>query len=179
MARGVGWRAAGAAGAAVSLAVLLALGWPAVSRWFQAVPPEAWFCHSLLGLAVGGEPDGPVANGERIYQEGRAGSGRPIGNSLNLAGGCASCHGRDGRGRAFGGTLLEITPSALARADNRPPYTEETLRAAIRDGVDPAGRPLDPLMPRWRLGARDLNDLLAYLRTLPGSAPPAGSAKNS
>lgn len=172
-------RAALAAGAALSLAVLLAVGWPTVSGWLQAVPPEAWFCHSLLGLAVGGGADGPLANGERIYGEGRGARGRPVENSLNLAAGCASCHGRDGRGRAFAGGLLDITPGALARAGSRPPYTAETLRAAIRNGVDPAGRLLDPLMPRWRLRERDLNDLLAYLRTLPGGARPAGSPKNS
>jgi len=179
MGRGVPWRTALAAGAALALAILLAAGWPTLSRWLQAVPPEAWFCHSLLGLAVGGETDGPLANGERIYQEGKAASGRPIENSLDLAAGCASCHGRDGRGRAFGGRLLDVTPAALARDGSRPPYTPETLRAAIRDGVDPPGRPLDPLMPRWRLGERDLNDLLAYLRTLPGGARPAGFAKSS
>ena len=179
MARSGRWRVAGGAGAALTLAVLLTLGWPALSRWLLAIPPEAWFCHSLLGLAVGGEADGPLANGERIYQEGRAASGRSIGNSLNLAGGCAPCHGRDGWGRAFAGVLLDITPGALARAGSRPPYTPETLRAAIRDGADSAGRPLDPLMPRWRLGERDLNDLLAYLRTLPGGARPAGFPKNS
>ncbi len=179
MGRVARWRTAGAAGAALSLAVLLVAGWPTVTGWLQAVPPEAWFCHSLLGLAVGGEADGPLANGERIYQEGRAGGERPIENSLNLAAGCASCHGRDGRGRAFAGTLLDITPGALAWAGSRPPYTAGTLRAAIRDGVDPAGRPLDPLMPRWRLRERDLNDLLAYLRTLPGGTRPVGSSKNS
>ncbi len=30
-----------------------------------------------------------------------------------------------------------------------PPYAEETLRRAIRRGFDPAGEPLDELMPRW------------------------------
>ncbi|MCI0371657.1 MAG: cytochrome c [candidate division NC10 bacterium] len=179
MGQAVRWRVAGAAGAALTLAVLLAVGWPVVSRWLQAVPPEAWFCHSLLGLAVSGEADGPLANGERIYQEGKTASGRPVENSLNLAAGCAPCHGRDGRGRAFAGRLLDVTPAALALADGRPPYTAETLRAAIRHGTDPAGRPLDPLMPRWRLSERDLNDLLAYLRTLPSGDRPAGSAKNN
>lgn len=179
MGRDVRWRTAGAAGAALALAALLAVGWPTLSGWLQAIPPEAWFCHSLLGLAVGGEADGPLANGERIYREGRAAGGRPIENSLNVAGGCASCHGRDGRGRAFAGALLDITPGALARGGSRPPYTVQTLRAAIRDGTDPAGRPLDPLMPRWRLGERDLNNLLAYLRTLPGGARPPGPPKNS
>ena len=29
-----------------------------------------------------------------------------------------------------------------------------------------AGRPLDLMMPRWRLFGRDLDDLIAYLKTL-------------
>lgn len=55
-----------------------------------------------------------------------------------------------------------------------------TLRAAIGDGRGhPLGWPLDPLMLRWRLAARDLSDLLAYLRTLPGGPRTRGSEKNS
>lgn len=170
---------AAAAAGVLALTVLLAVGWSTLRGWLQAIPPEAWFCHSLLGLAVGAETEGPLANGERIYQEGRTASGRPIENSLNLAAGCVACHGRDGRGRPLGGTLLDITPGALARGDGRPAYTPAALRTAIRDGRDPLGRPLDPLMPRWRLAERDLRDLLAYLRTLPGSARPPGLEKNS
>lgn len=47
-----------------------------------------------------------------------------------------------------------------------PPYTEETLKRAITRGLDPAGEPLDDLMPRWSISEADLNDLVAFLKTL-------------
>ena len=47
-----------------------------------------------------------------------------------------------------------------------PPYTEETVRRAIAEGLDPAGKPLEAPMPRWRMPERDLDDLAAYLKTL-------------
>ncbi len=48
----------------------------------------------------------------------------------------------------------------------RPAYTEETLKRAIREGIDSNGRPLDPLMPRYPLNDRELDHLIAYLKTL-------------
>ena len=61
-----------------------------------------------------------------------------------------------------------LRSAATAR---RPAYTEETLAAAVGRGIDPAGRALDPLMPRYELDAGAMGDLAAYLRTL--SAAPA------
>ena len=43
---------------------------------------------------------------------------------------------------------------------------------ALRDGVDPAGRPLSPTMPRYAVSAADAKALGAYLRTLGEQAPP-------
>jgi len=48
----------------------------------------------------------------------------------------------------------------------RPAYTEETLAKAIRRGVDPADRPLNPTMPRYTLSDTDMSNLLAFLTTL-------------
>lgn len=61
-----------------------------------------------------------------------------------------------------------LRSAATAR---RPAYTEETLAAAVGRGIDPAGRALDPLMPRYEMDAGAMGDLAAYLRTL--SAAPA------
>jgi mono/diheme cytochrome c family protein len=49
---------------------------------------------------------------------------------------------------------------------DHPPYTDPTIERAITRGVDPANKPLDWTMPRWEMTAGDLDDLLAYLKTL-------------
>ena len=55
----------------------------------------------------------------------------------------------------------------------RPPYDEETLERALKEGLDAAGRPLDPLMPRYDLSPEDFAALTAYLRGL-SEAPSPG-----
>ncbi|GAB4559692.1 MAG: hypothetical protein Kow0047_05720 [Anaerolineae bacterium] len=51
--------------------------------------------------------------------------------------------------------------------EEHPPYTEETLKRAIREGIDPAGNPLKWPMPRWQMSDEDLDDLVEYLKSLP------------
>ncbi len=115
---------------------------------------------------------------------------------------CASCHRRSGFGSSDGGVYVpRVTGPSLfqaglpRRADLfrdlyqevqprpygervrdprvRPPYTPETLAVALREGRDPAGRRLDPLMPRYRLSDGEAGELAAYLRHL-GAAPSPG-----
>ncbi len=50
--------------------------------------------------------------------------------------------------------------------EEHPPYTEETLRKAITERIDPAGEPLDAVMPRWQMSERDLDDLVEFIKTL-------------
>jgi cytochrome oxidase Cu insertion factor (SCO1/SenC/PrrC family) len=115
---------------------------------------------------------------------------------------CASCHRRSGFGSSEGGVYVPrvtgpslFQPGLLRRADLfrdlyqevqprpygervrdprvRPAYTPETLAVALREGKDPAGRRLDPLMPRYRLSDEEAGELAAYLRSL-GTAPSPG-----
>ena len=108
---------------------------------------------------------------------------------------CASCHRRSGYGSVEGTTVVPpITATALFGSDpahradlfrklfqedlsarawasvrdprTRPPYTEATLAATLRDGRDPTGRELDPLMPRYRLDPEAMAELVTYLKTL-------------
>ncbi len=113
---------------------------------------------------------------------------------------CATCHRRSGFGGVEGtvavpaitapalfaeppptGLLFralfqeQLAPQPWSRVRTgspRPPYGDATLAAALREGHDPTGRALDPLMPRYRLSEGDLADLTAYLRTLGAAEPP-------
>ena len=59
----------------------------------------------------------------------------------------------------------------------RPAYTDETLAAVIRFGVNPSKRELNPVMPRYLLDDRDMSILIAYLKTLSAEHSPGVSKK--
>ena len=46
------------------------------------------------------------------------------------------------------------------------PYDEAAIKRAITEGVAPDGEKLDWPMPRWSMSDQDLDDLVAFLRTL-------------
>ncbi|MBI3077704.1 MAG: c-type cytochrome [Deltaproteobacteria bacterium] len=144
------------------------------------------------GLPWGGYAKASYAsNGERIYYTGvsaRTGpipvSGGPMWMGMR-GGGCVGCHGVRARGGVpvmMGGTIpSDIRYQALiqekhaAREEGQehpsstrehPPYTDDLIKRAITQGVDPAGRSLDWTMPRWAMAEPDLDDLVAYLKTL-------------
>lgn len=129
--------------------------------------------------------------GRHIYRTGESPAGRPmtaVVQGSELGAGifaCANCHGREGRGLAEGNvvpsdirwtTLQKYAAPEIGRT--RPKYTHESLARAIREGVDPAGNPLSPVMPRFRMDDADLADLLSYLEIL-GSEPQPGLTDDS
>lgn len=136
--------------------------------------------------AVGAEPLTPAeTRGKHLYLQGESLSGASVtalvgdddaevnGRSLP----CANCHGKDGLGRAEGGlTPSNITWTNLTKpyghahsyGRTHPPFTDETLARAITHGLDPAGNTLDKGMPRYRMSARDLQDLVAYIKRIEG-----------
>jgi hypothetical protein len=87
---------------------------------------------------------------------------------------CVHCHGINGKGGFIFPDGTEsadirwehLTSKEEAEEEGHPPYTEETIREAITDGVNPAGEQLSVYMPRWQMSERDLNDLIAYLKKL-------------
>lgn len=117
---------------------------------------------------------------------------------------CATCHRRSGFGSSEGAAFVPpVTNSFLYREKyprgaelyrrlfqevqprrfrarvrdprTRPAYTNETLVAALTEGLDPTGRELDPLMPRYRLSNDDAGHLIAYLKSLASSPVPGVS----
>jgi mono/diheme cytochrome c family protein len=124
-----------------------------------------------------------VSAGERIFRAGLDSQGRPIPLVDGLGGmmggmmmsrGCAGCHGTDGRGRV---TPMFQAPDITYRnltdprgmlepsGDRGETFSDEDIRRAVIDGVDPGGKRLR-LMPRWQLTDRDWRQLLEYLKTI-------------
>ncbi len=126
------------------------------------------------------------SNGEQIYFTATSQRGTPItmdmGMGMGMMGGmmaCVTCHGPDGRGgrvrmmmTTFVAPDIRYKTLTAERMEHdeaeaeHPPYTDETIKRAITQGVDPAGNPLDWPMPRWRMSEEDLNDLIEFLKTL-------------
>ncbi|MBU2602591.1 MAG: cytochrome c [Actinobacteria bacterium] len=150
---------------------------------------------STFGARTGpGASFGPFGNnsaqsfgslGERIFLSGTDATGSAIPRSTpSMYGmmfgqtGCASCHGRDGRGGAVGAMMgsfrtPDIRWSALT-SDEGPDegghahsaYDEASLARALRDGIDPEGDRLDAAMPQWRLTDGEIAALVGYLGSL-------------
>lgn len=80
---------------------------------------------------------------------------------------CAACHGANGAGGvhfADGAVSADLRHKALV-TDQSHPYTIALLERAISTGVDNDGKPLDPVMPHWKLSRRDLHDVAWYVLT--------------
>jgi len=133
-----------------------------------------------------------VAAGKRLYLEGLGVSGKTIRatvqGDVSLSGAqvtCQSCHGRSGMGTvesgkippAIAGKFLFTPDYRTLNKRQRPVYTEKTLAKAIRGGIDAAGQPLDPLMPRFQLDDNDVKALIAYLRQLGSKLSPGSGAE--
>ncbi len=58
----------------------------------------------------------------------------------------------------------------------RPAYTDESLSDAIRGGIDPVGRVLDDVMPRYLIDDKDMAVLIFYLKSLSSQFSPGVSA---
>jgi len=135
--------------------------------------------------------------GERMYREGVLPSGKPMqaivqgdipvdGTSFT----CVSCHQRSGLGSFEGGV---VTPPTNGRSlyeplymiykgfkvtsapPLRPAYTDESLASVLRSGIDPAGRVLNRIMPRYMIEEADMTILISYLKSLSSEFSPGVS----
>ncbi len=121
------------------------------------------------------------SNGEQIYFTATSQRGDQITYTMNggmmvgaqpLNRTCANCHGVDGKGEQIRIMMGSYTApdirfrSLTSPGDmDHPPYTAETIKQAITQGVDPGGKALAWPMPRWSMSDQDLNDLIVFLKT--------------
>lgn len=144
------------------------------------------FCAWLLpGSRAGAQGEGELSaqekRGKQIYLKGESDGGEikaTLGSGdLELSASafpCANCHGLRGEGSSEGGLqppplnwakLSSAGQSALTRQD-RGPYNETTLARAITSGVNANGGRLHPGMPRYKMSAEQMADLVAYLKRI-------------
>jgi hypothetical protein len=115
---------------------------------------------------------------------------------------CTGCHLQGGLGSVEGGVVTPPTnaeklyrpwflyhpalvgeerrelPGQIREVLRRPAYTDADLVRAITEGLDPAGRVLNDIMPRYALGSAEASLLVDYLKHLsaepsPGVTPTA------
>ncbi|MBI5014329.1 MAG: amino acid ABC transporter substrate-binding protein [Deltaproteobacteria bacterium] len=139
--------------------------------------------------------------GERMYREGLLPSGEPMqafvsgdvpapGTSFT----CVSCHLRSGLGSIEGQVVTPPTNGRILYQERksyqrgsvydplihsysvylpvRPAYTDQTLADLILNGVDPTGRSVVTVMPRYEIDDADMAILIAYLKALSDKPSP-------
>jgi cytochrome c553 len=141
----------------------------------------------LLALtAAAGELTPTQQRGKRLYLTGESSAARKVtaligADDVEVAATvvpCASCHGRDGRGKPEGGirpanVQWDVLVHAAATGERtRPAYTKPLLTRAITMGIDSAAAHLQNTMPRYRMALDDMSDLLAYLEVLGSDREP-------
>jgi len=147
-------------------------------------------CSSLRQLARQSEVNlSGVANGERIYFTGLDGNGEQISYSDGPDFGgmmmgsyltCATCHGPTGSGGQHtmqmrvmyappinGDALNEMMTEESGGTPQAGGYSIDSFRSAVVEGKHPDGDTLNTDMPRWQISDQDLEDLLAFLKTMP------------
>lgn len=123
-------------------------------------------CSSQKPAASPAPSADPYANGRAIFTTGRDLQGNRITASpAPRMHACMDCHRANGAG---GLKFPENVVSADLRRhalieDQKHPYTIPLLMRAISTGTDNEGQKLSPVMPRWRMSARDLHDVASYV----------------
>jgi ABC-type branched-subunit amino acid transport system substrate-binding protein len=131
--------------------------------------------------------------GKQIYLRGTSASNREITATLNQIDvpastvTCAGCHGMRGEGNTEGGvTAGNLTWSNLVKpyghthptGRKHGPFNESSFTRAVVNGLDSNGNDLLVAMPRFKLSAADMADLIAYVKRLESDLDP-GLTDNS
>lgn len=125
------------------------------------VPGTSFTCVSCHMLSGFGSIEGGVitipANGKSLYNPRKPPKG--IRSSMSI----------------MGFDKFQPPPPPLPA---RPAYTDESLASTIRSGLDPSGRVLDPVMPRYKLSDRDMAVMIEYLKSLSATYSPGIDDQN-
>ncbi len=137
-----------------------------------AVPPIKLSLPLLLALLVAGSgiaraADDAVARGKYLYN----------------AAGCGGCHGGDVNGGPPGGGKGLATPFGVFHVPNISSdpqfgigrWTDADFRQALRHGIAPGGKQLFPVFPFPSFSGltdRDMDDVFAYIHSLPAATTP-------
>ena len=153
----------------------------AVFNYYMFTPSQPGVVRvPLRGPGTPFRSGGFASNGEQIFFTGTSArdtittTGGPFWFQMH-GGGCASCHGLDGRGgqvimmgrfTAPNITYKVLTGRAPGAEEDHKPYTDALIKRAITRGIDSSGDRLSQNMPRWQISNRDLNDIINYLKSL-------------
>ncbi len=135
-----------------------------------------------------GNLNSSTANGEEVYFT----SIDAGGNRIRFTGGpnfggmmmgsyltCAACHGPEAYGgqhvmymqvmdapAIYGDALNKMLVEDSGGTPQPAGYTLQDFHAAVVEGLDTTGKPLEQNMPRWQMNDKDLADLYAFLESL-------------
>ncbi len=131
--------------------------------------------------------------GKEIYLRGTSPSGNAItgwmgelsvpASNLN----CSGCHGMRGEGKTESGiTAGNLTWPNLTKpyghthptGRNHGPFNESSFIRAVVNGVDTNGNNLLVAMPRYKISATDMADLIAYLKRIDSDLDPGLTDSN-
>ncbi|MET0649219.1 MAG: ABC transporter substrate-binding protein, partial [Pyrinomonadaceae bacterium] len=156
---------------------------------FRSLKSAACVLALVCLAAFGGAQDSAAARtlteqerrGRAIYLRGESPAGREIAAAVgdldvpSTTVTCAGCHGARGEGKTEGGVtagslvwphLLKPYGHTHPTGRKHGPFTESAFIRAVTGGVDPAGNNLLTAMPRYRMSAEDMADLIAYLKRI-------------
>jgi ABC-type branched-subunit amino acid transport system substrate-binding protein len=150
-----------------------------IGRWAAAVSLAAT-------LAAAGALTPQQERGKHLYLTGESTAKHPVtallgADNVEVAASvvpCASCHARDGRGKAEGGVRPSnlqwdvLTRDVTTDDRSRPAYTRSLLKRAVTMGLDSGAKRLENTMPRYRMTLEDMEDLLSYLEMLGSDRDP-------
>ena len=147
-------------------------------------------------MVAGYTADEALRLGEQMYRKGLLPSGDPIEATVQgdipvdgIMFTCESCHLRSGLGSVEGTIITLPTNGADLYRDYplgsevvrpmresfsnqyqnkflRPAYTDDSLAEVILLGIDPTGRTLNEIMPRYDLDEKDMEIMVYYLKNL-------------